>query len=239
MFRISKNKFANMSPWDGVRLFIILTVALSGFLLIQKEEAVMAKDSVIQLPKPSVKGKCSLEEAIAKRRSQRSFLEKDLNLEQIGQLLWAAQGITARRGPDSFRAAPSAGALYPMEVYLAAKDGFYHYLPEGHQLEVVGQKDLRGALSEAAYGQECVAQAPIDIVICAVYSRVTVKYGERGPKLAHIEAGHIAQNIHLQAVALGLGSVPVGGFSDKAAKKVISLGEDCDPVYIIPVGYPS
>lgn len=201
------------------------------------EGLVMAKEKEIILPQPKLKGKVYLEEAIFKRRSQREFQRKDLSLEQIGQLLWAAQGITAKRGGFSFRAAPSAGALYPLELYALTKDGLYHYLPEGHKLENLSDKDLRGDLADAALGQSSVASGALDIVICAVYERVTSKYGQRGVRYVHIEAGHAAQNIHLQAVALGLGSVAIGAFDDEAAKKSLSLPAACEPLYIIPIGY--
>lgn len=195
----------------------------------------MAKE--IQLPQPLSKGKISLEEAIAKRRSQRSFSKKELTLEQISQLLWAAQGITGTKGGYSFRSAPSAGALYPMEIYALTKDGLYHYLPERHALEILVESDLRGDLSGASLGQSSVREAALDIIICAIYERITFKYGERGKKYADIEAGHIAQNIHLQATALGLGSVPIGAFNDGEVKSILSLPKDHVPLYIIPVGY--
>lgn len=217
--------------------FFVLSITFSYFLL-DKEEMAMANLKQIQLPQVSKKGKISLEEAILNRRSQRSFRKQDLSLEQISQLLWAGQGITTKKGFYSFRAAPSAGALYPMEIYLLNQDGLYHYLPEGHLLEVLGNQDLRPALAGAALGQSAVAQAPVDIVICAVYSRVTSKYGQRGIRYTHIEAGHVAQNIHLQAVALGLGSVPIGAFDDAEVKERLSLPTNHEPLYIIPVGYP-
>lgn len=197
----------------------------------------MGGSNQIHLPRPALKGEVSLEEAILKRRSQREFSKKDLSLEQISQLLWAAQGITAKKGGFAFRSAPSAGALYPLEIYLLSKDGLFHYLPEGHKLDILGKKDFRKDLAGAALGQEAIAQAPLDIVICAVYPRITAKYGQRGVRYAQIEAGHIAQNIHLEAVALGLGSVPIGAFSDKEVKGILSLPEDNEPLYIIPVGY--
>ncbi len=218
-------------------IFVLtLSIAL-GFLLIDKEEITMAKTNQIQLPKATSKGKISLEEAISKRRSQRSFSQKDLSLEQISQLLWAAQGITAMIGGFSFRAAPSAGALYPMEIYLLTKDGLFHYLPLNHELKILGEKDLRNALASCAWGQDAISQASLDIIICAVYSRVTSKYGQRGIRYVHIEAGHIAQNIHLQAVALGLASVPIGAFNDEDVKKLLLLSPNHEPLYIIPVGY--
>jgi SagB-type dehydrogenase family enzyme len=209
------------------------------FLLIffANKEIVMAKSEQIQLPQPVKRGKMSVEEAILNRRSQRSFIEKDLDLTQIGQLLWAAQGITAKKMEFSFRAAPSAGALYPMEIYLVSKYGLFHYLPLEHKLEVLAHSDLRDSLAVAAWGQYSIGQAAVDIVICAVYQRVTGKYSQRGIRYAHIEAGHIAQNIHLQAVALGLGSVPIGAFGDEEVKDVLSLPAEHEPLYIIPVGY--
>lgn len=211
-------------------LILLLTLTFIG-----KEDLAMAKE--IQLPQPVVKGKVSLEEAIAKRRSQRVFSKKELTLEQISQLLWAAQGITGKNGEHKFRSTPSAGALYPMEIYALAKDGFYHYLPQKQALEVLSESDLRADLSSAALSQSSVSQAALDIVICAVYARVTAKYSERGKRYADIEAGHIAQNIHLQAVALGLGSLPVGAFSDEKVKGILKLPIDQVPLYIIPVGY--
>jgi len=201
------------------------------------EGLVMAKEKEIILPQPITKSKVSLEEAIFKRRSQREFQRKDLSWEQIGQLLWAAQGVTAKRGGFNFRAAPSAGALYPLELYALTKDGLYHYIPEGHKLENLLDKDLRGDLAGAALGQGSVASGALDIVICAVYERITSKYGQRGMKYTHIEAGHVAQNIHLQAVALGLGSVPIGAFSDEGAQKTLGLSKAHEPLYIISVGY--
>ncbi|MFH1339260.1 MAG: SagB/ThcOx family dehydrogenase [Candidatus Omnitrophota bacterium] len=198
----------------------------------------MAKTKEIQLPAAIQKGKMPLEDAISMRRSQREFAEKDLDLNQLGQLLWAAQGITGKKEGYEFRSAPSAGALYPMEIYAVSRNGLFRYLPSSHKLEVLSDKDLRNSLAGAALGQEPVRGAPVDIVICAVYERVTGKYGRRGIRYAHIEAGHIAQNIHLQAVALGLGSVPIGAFNDEEVKGVLSLSPDHEPLYIISVGYP-
>jgi SagB-type dehydrogenase family enzyme len=219
------------------KVLLAILVLMAAFLM-GKEDLAMAKIREIQLPQPRLKGKVSLEEAIAKRRSQRSFAKNSLSLEEIGQLLWAAQGITATGRGFGFRTAPSAGALYPLEVYLASKDGLFHYLPEGHRLEVLAETDLRNQLHRAALGQGSVAQAAIDIIICAVYTRVTGQYGERGIRYTDIEVGHAAQNIHLEAAALGFGSVPVGAFNDQRVKEILLLPADCQPLYIIPVGYP-
>jgi len=197
----------------------------------------MADTRYIQLPAPVTKGNVSVEEAILKRRSRRSFSEKELTFGQISQLLWAAQGITEERLSGGLRSAPSAGALYPMEIYLLSKSGLFHYIPQGNKLEVLIEKDLRKALAEYAFGQSAIGKANVVIVICAFYGRVTSKYGQRGVRYVDMEAGHIAQNIHLQAVALGLGSVPIGAFNDKGVKKTLLLPADCEPLYIIPVGY--
>ncbi|MBN1902201.1 SagB/ThcOx family dehydrogenase [Candidatus Sumerlaeota bacterium] len=188
----------------------------------------------IELPEPKTKGALSLEECIQKRRSRRNFISDPLSLEQISQLLWSMQGITEpERG---FRAAPSAGALYPLEIYVLKSDGVFHYTPEGHILESLGKEDLRKNLGSAALGQTFIAHAPVNFVICAVLDRVTSRYRERGIMYAHIEVGHAAQNLHLQAVALGLDSVPVGAFREEAVSETLSLPVDHKPLYIIPVG---
>jgi len=154
--------------------------------------------------------------------------------EQISQLLWACQGITDSRG---LRAAPSAGALYPLEVYLVKEDGVYRYIPEGHKLEKRSDKNVKKELAGASWGQHFVEEASIGIVICAAYERVTSRYGERGIRYTDIEVGHAAENVHLEAVSLGLSSVPVGAFNDGAVSKILNLSDGEKPIYIIPVGY--
>jgi SagB-type dehydrogenase family enzyme len=189
----------------------------------------------IRLPKPRLKGPVSVEEAIETRRSVRSYSPKDVSLEDISQLLWACQGITDERSGQ--RSSPSAGALYPLEIYVARKDGLFHYIPEGHKLEAISGEDVRRDLSDAAYGQRFVAEAGIDIIITAVYERVTSKYSSRGIRYTDMEAGHAAQNVFLEAAALGLWSVPVGAFDDARVAKVLKLPRDSKPLYILPVGY--
>lgn len=191
---------------------------------------------VIQLSAPRTESDVSLERALLERRSVREFTTEELTLEEVSQLLWAAQGITASWGG---RTAPSAGALYPLEVYAATSDGLYHYLPDGHRAEVVSTSDLRAALAAAAGGQEAVADAPVVFAITAVPARTEAKYGGRAERYVQLEAGHVAQNVLLQAVALGLGGVPVGAFSDDAVAQVLDLGSDEDPLYLIPVGHPA
>ena len=212
-----------------------VAIIIIGIIFIITEGTVCMSER-ISLSKPSTDSDISLEYTIEKRRSVRRFKGDDLTLKQIGQLLWAAQGITDKR--RGFRTAPSAGALYPMELYVVKKDGLYHYLPQSHQIERLRDKDLRRELSEAALGQKCVLDAPVDIIICAVFERVTSKYGRRGIRYTHIEAGHIAQNIHLQAVSLGMGSVPIGAFLDEEVINILNLPEREKPLYIIAVGYP-
>jgi SagB-type dehydrogenase family enzyme len=189
----------------------------------------------IELPEPLSKGDLSFEECVERRRSVRSFKEEEVNLELLSQLCWSAQGITDDE--TGFRAAPSAGATYPLEIYLVRESGFFHYLPHEHRLVRLNSEDLRGPLAEAAHGQNCVRSAPLDIIVTAVFERTTRAYGERGVRYVHMEAGHVAQNIHLQAVSCGLSSVPVGAFQDAEVKSLLALPEGEEPLYIIPVGY--
>jgi SagB-type dehydrogenase family enzyme len=190
----------------------------------------------IDLPAPSLKGTLTLEEALARRRSVRQFSAEALTMQELGQLLWAAQGITH---PAGLRTAPSAGALYPLEIYAVTPEGVYHYEPQGHRLALHLTGDARATLYDAALKQAAVRQAPAVIVIAAVYARTTEKYGdERSPRYVHLEAGHAAQNILLQAVALELGAVPIGAFYDDQVKKTLALPEDQQPLYLIPGGHP-
>lgn len=190
-------------------------------------------DTKITLPKPNQNGSVSLERAIAARRSRRSFLPKPLTLEQIGQLAWAAQGQTA----GSYRAAPSAGATYPLELFLVTGDGLFQYFPAGHSLEKLTDQDLRANLASAAWGQEFVHAAPLTMVFAAQFSRTTGRYGRRGIRYVYMEAGHAAENVHLQAEALGLGSVAVGAFDDASVSKVLSLPGHLEPLYMVTAGY--
>ena len=191
---------------------------------------------VTALPAPSTKGKLSLEETLLRRRSVRRFQSLDLKPEQLGQLLWAGQGITdVDRGR---RTAPSAGALYPITLYLVTKEGVYSYLPAGHKLVQLTSEDRRVALGEAALQQPWVATAPATLVIAGDPDKLRGKYGARSERYLCLEAGHIAQNVLLEAVALGLGSVPVGAFSDSAVTKAVGLPAGEQPVYLLPVGHP-
>lgn len=195
----------------------------------------------ITLPPPSKRGEVSLEEAILRRRSVRSYKAQPLSLPDLSQLLWAAQGITSQHG---LRAAPSAGALYPLEVFIVVgrnaveglEAGVYHYEVKGHSLTMRLGGDLRARLATAALGQEYVARAPISIVICAIYERTARKYGERAERYVHMEIGHAAQNICLQATAQALGAVTVGAFYDEDVARIMELPSPMKPLYIIPTG---
>lgn len=193
--------------------------------------------SSMKLPAPRQTGRIPLEEALLRRRSVRAFAATPLGDAEHGQLLWSAQGITDRaRG---YRAAPSAGALYPLEVYLATHAGLFRYEPGPHALEAISSRDPRGMLWEAALGQEMVRDAPSVFVLVGVQARTARKYGEaRAERYVQLEAGHAAQNLLLQAVALGLSAVPVGAFDDDEVRRGLGLPASHQPLYLIPVGHP-
>jgi len=183
-------------------------------------------------------GKLSLEEAIVTRRSTREFSEEPLTLQELSQVLWAAQGVTSRWGG---RAAPSAGALFPVDTIVVAGNvesleaGVYRYNVKEHSLEKTFSGDVRPELAEASLSQEFIAVAPASIVLAAVYDRITIKYGRRGHRYTDIEIGHIGQNIYLQAEAMGLGTVAIGAFHDEEVKRAVHLSR-AEPIYIMPIG---
>lgn len=190
----------------------------------------------VTLPPPAQRGRMSVEEALARRRSVREFSAKPLSYQQLGQLCWAAQGITQR---DGRRTAPSAGALYPLELYVVTASGFFHYEPAQHELRVLDRRDLQRDMHRAALSQDSVREAAAVFVITGNYARTAGKYGSaRSPRYVHLEAGHAAENLLLEAVALGLGAVPVGAFDDAQVQKVLSLPGAEEPLYLIPVGHP-
>lgn len=195
---------------------------------------------IIKLPEPDTKGTMPLEKAIAQRRSRRDFLPEALSLEQMGQLCWAAQGkapSTSSGQVGRFRTAPSAGATYPLEVFAASIDGLFHYLPDKHLLEELTPEDLRGKLAEASWGQKFIAEAAATFVMAGEFERTTGRYGQRGVRYVYMEVGHAAQNVHLEAEALGLGSVAVGAFDDRAVSEVLKLPGNLEPLYMVVVGH--
>jgi len=200
------------------------------------ELAVLAKAKVgdrVPLPEARRDGAEAVEKLLARRRSVRRYRPDPLSLADIAQLLWSAQGITADGG---LRAAPSAGARYPLELYLACAEGLFRYLPAEHGLEKTWAEDVRPALCAAAFGQSFVGEAPVSLLFAAVYARTTRRYHERGVRYVHIDVGHAAENVHLQAEALGLASVPVGAFDDAAVAAAAHLPKEHEPLYVIPVG---
>ena len=199
----------------------------------------MRNEVVMKLPEPQIRGKVSIEETLFKRRSIRGYTNETITLEEVSQLLWAAQGVTDTNG---LRTAPSAGGLYPLEFYLIAgkvsglPSGIFKYVPDGHQLLKMAGGDRREELSRIVIGQSFVAEAPASFTISAVYERTTGRYGNRGIRYVDMEAGHAAENLLLQGVALGIGAVMVGAFDDKGVAKLLQLSGNETPLYIIPTG---
>lgn len=197
--------------------------------------------AAIALPAPRHDSDFSLERALERRRSVREFRDAPLTLPEISQVLWAAQGIT---NADGLRTAPSAGALYPLELYIvigAVRDlspGIYHYEPRRHVLIPTGTGDRRRELAARALGQGSVADAAAVLVFTAVERRTTHKYGGRGTRYVHIEVGHAAQNVLLQATAWGLGAVVVGAFDDAGVSGLLKLPQGEAPLYLVPLGRP-
>ncbi len=193
----------------------------------------------MRLPELGSTSTMTLEEALKLRRSIRNFRKGPLTLDELGRLLWAAQGRTGNR---EFRTAPSAGATYPLETYVVVGDvtglepGLYHYAVATHELSLVKSGDLRAELCALALDQPSVRDAAIDLVLAAVYERTTDRYGERGRMYVHMDVGHAAENVLLQATALGLGSVPVGAFRTRTTGSLLDFPETQVPLYLIPVG---
>jgi len=225
------------APIAAVVLTVVLGLLGGGDASMASEEA----GAAVQLPEPRQEGAISVEQALARRRSVRDFRATPLPLASVGQLLWAAQGITNPRGD---RTAPSAGALHPLEVYLVAgavtglEPGVYRYEPARHQLLRVAAGDVRRDLARAALEQDWVADAPGILVLAGVYERSARKYGQRAPRYVHMEVGHAAQNVYLQAVALDLGTVVVGAFQDSQLAHVLKLPAEVQPLGVMPVGHP-
>jgi SagB-type dehydrogenase family enzyme len=192
---------------------------------------------VIQLPQPKLTGTVSIEEVLAKRRSVRAFTGQPLNFTQISQLAWAGQGITGKE--NGLRTAPSAGAIYPINLYFAIQGGVFVYNPYEHGLEQTLGQDIRIRLAAAALDQEVVAEAACDIIVAGAVKKLAAKYRNKAKRYMLLEAGHIAQNIQLQAVSLKLGSVPVGAFNIRDVNKACRLPSNLEPLYIICVGYPA
>lgn len=217
-----------------------LLCVLSLGLTMSVATTATAAEQRIPLPAAGISKEMSVDDALEQRRSIRDFSRDGLVIEDVSELLWAAQGITGRRG---LRAAPSAGALYPLELYVVAGDvkglspGVYRYRPKQHDLILVVSGDRRKPLATAALGQSWVRRAPAVLLITGVYERTMAKYGQRGRRYVHMEVGHAAQNVYLAATARGLGTVMVGAFDDNEIQEVLTLPADHEPLGLMPIGH--
>ena len=206
----------------------------------EKTEMQKTESDIIQLPTPNFKSNTSIEEALQKRRSVRDYSNEPLSLPEVSQILWAAQGITDKT--YGLRTSPSAGALYPLEVYLVAANvrdlpaGIYKYYLQDHSIKKISEGDKRTAISNAALRQDAIENSSAMIIITAIYERTSVKYGKRGERYINMEVGHVGQNIYLQAVSLGLGTVMIGAFDDEALKKALNLPANEFPLALYPLG---
>lgn len=227
-------------------LAIIAIICGIVFLIIMlpptaRDEAALKSETkyIVKLPEPKYESKVSVEKALFERRSIRNYKDEALTLDEVSQLLWAAQGITDRRG---FRTAPSAGATYPLEIYVVVgnvtglSEGTYRYKPQHHKLVKVAEGDKRAGLCSACFRQAWVKNGAIVIVFSAVYERTTERYGQKGIRYVDMEAGHAVQNVYLQAVSLNLGTVVVGAFNDGEIKKIMNMTDKEQPMCLMPVG---
>ena len=202
------------------------------------------QSGVVTLPAPFVTGGLPLTEALSHRRSVRKFSSEPILLYQLSQVLWASQGITD--SAQNLRTAPSAGGTYPLEIYVVTGEeaiegvgpGVYHFEIAGPALSPHTAGDIRWRLAGAALGQDAINVAPVSLVICAVNDRTLSRYSARGERYVYMEAGHVGQNIYLQAAALGLGTVAIGAFKDNEVREILQLDARTRPLYILPLGKP-
>ena len=214
----------------------VVALALGSAEPIAARAPATTKEETMSLP-PLTAGRVSLDDALRRRRSVRVFAARALSSEHVGQLCWAAQGITEPAA--GLRTAPSAGALYPLELYVVLPDGVFRYEPRAHRLRRIDATDQRVVLSRATLGQDAVRLASADLVITAALSRTRAKYGDRAERFAHLEAGHAAQNVLLEATSLGLAAVPIGAFDDGDVRRAIGAPADELPLYVIAIGHPT
>lgn len=223
-------------------MVISILCSMSFFIFFPGQISIAAE---ISLPKPSHKGNVTVEEALKARRTHRSFTSRALTLKQFSQLLWGAYGVTAREYGYYLKTAPSAGALYPLDLYAVVgghgveslDPGVYHFRPENHTVKLLKKGDLRMEVARRSLRQMWIAKAPLMLVITGEYDRSRVKYGSRGVTYTHIEAGCVGQNIFLQAEASGLKAGIVGAFNNQEVIKAIGLPSSHDPLLIMPVGF--
>lgn len=199
-----------------------------------------SSDQPVPLPRPELQGTMPLEQALQQRRSRREFAAGPLALRDVGQVLWAAQGVTDARG---LRTVPSAGALAALEIYLVAGNvsdlptGVYRYQPAAQSLAPIQAGDPRSKVAALALGQSALREAPATLLIAGVYSRTRQRYGDRAERYVHIEVGHAAQNVYLQCTARGLATVLIGSFDDAALRAALALPPDHAPLALMPFGH--
>jgi SagB-type dehydrogenase family enzyme len=214
---------------------LVISVAIATTAVIAiSAEAPPAMPQELALPAPLTKGTMSLEEAIAKRRSVRAFQPQALTDQQIGQLLWAAQGITDPA--TGHRAAPSAMAKYPLTVYVFRTDGVFSYEPNGHRLIRISDQDRRAKVTQPPRGGEA---APVTFIFTGDRAKMGSRMAAMTDRFICLEIGHAAENLALQATALGLATVTQGGINQEAIAKLLGLPETALVVYAMPVGYPA
>ena len=234
-----------ITPPTAILILGLVLIVFCGLFFKPKPANHLATQNSLQkekiiLPQPKYQNQTSVEQALLKRRSVRKYRDEPLTLQEISQLLWAAQGFTDPQANK--RTAPSAGALYPLKVYVTGQieglaTGMYYYTPHNHSLIKIGDKDLKQELTKAAYDQPWLAKAPVNIIFTGNYEIIAQKYGkEKAPRYTHMEVGHAAQNVYLQAESLNLGTVVVGGFEIEKVKEILGLPTEEDPLYIMPVG---
>jgi SagB-type dehydrogenase family enzyme len=207
------------------------------------DQNITDSSNIIALPPPLLDGDKSLEACLHRRRSVRDFSDLPISAAQLSQLLWSAQGITGQANRK--RTPPSAGGLHPLETTVAVgnvegfEPGLFRYSATSHSLSLVIKGDVRMALGKAAVGQTWLAGASVVVVFAAIYERTTVKYGDRGIRYVHMDSGFAAENLHLQAVALGLGTVIMGAFVDAEVHQAARLASNEKPLLILPIGWPN
>jgi SagB-type dehydrogenase family enzyme len=206
----------------------------------RKAHTTTIERTILTLPPPNLEGMATLEAALLRRRSVREYDNRPIAARDVAQILWAAQGITCVE--KGHRTAPSAGALYPLEVYAVVghvsslQPGIYHYVPRGHALAMVRPGDLRRELAATAVDHAWIGRPPLIVVITAVFERTTSEYGQRGVGFVYMDAGHTSQNIQLQATAMGMGACAVGAFDEAQVKLVLDTPANERPLLLIPVG---
>jgi SagB-type dehydrogenase family enzyme len=236
-----------------ITLVILILSCTKKSETVSEEKVVLTRiDSVhltYVLPSPMMKGNVTIEEALSNRRSHRHFQDREISAENLSQILWASYGITMPRNDYPFlrgglRTAPSAGALYPLEIYVLVgkvkgiDSGVYKYIPVGHRIIRTIEKDLRRELGTASLDQEMIIAAPVVLFYSAIFSRSTEKYGARGrERYVCMDLGHSAENVYLQVEALHLGTCAIGAFDDDLVKKTLQLPADEEPLYIMPIGF--